>query len=163
MAAALTLALSGLAAVYASPESGTSPKARALEVYVAFKNKNWNRLFDLAAMDGITADNREAARKAFVDGIDASLESNAKGKSDFDTLVSNMSNVKTGAAVVKGNHATVPTSSVVKIQGKALSLTGRVVLLKQGAEWKWDLTGGDKQNIEKVSAEVFIIKPPVAK
>jgi hypothetical protein len=113
-----------------------SPKARALEVYKAFKNKDWNRLFDLSALPGMTASNRDAMRKGFVEGIAGAMEKDETAKSNYEALVSGMSDMKTGAAVVKGNLATVPTSSVVKIKDQTLALNGRIILIKQGGDWK---------------------------
>ena len=81
--------------------------------------------------------------------------SNPKPKLEFD--------LKTGKAEVKGNHAVVPTSSVCKMKGVTLNLNGRIVLIKQKGVWKWDLTSNDTGEIEKASAQVFMVRPPTKK
>jgi hypothetical protein len=155
------VALVAAVAMTAAPafaRAGGDPQSRALEIYKSFKNKDWNRLFDLSAFQGVTKETKEVARKAFIEGISGELEKNPRSKQQFDALVNNMSDLKTGAAVVKGSHATVPTSSVVKLNGKTIALHGRIQLIKQGADWKWDLMAGGKQ-VEKASSEVFLVQP----
>lgn len=158
----LAIAAAVAVAAPAFARAGGDPRSRALEIYRSFKTKDWNKLFDLSALPGVKSDN-QAARKGFIQGIAGELEKNPQSKQQFDALVNNMSDLKTGPAVVKGNKAVVPTSSVVKMNGKTLPLHGRIALVKQGAEWKWDLTSGDPKQIEKASAEVFFVQPPVHK
>jgi hypothetical protein len=157
LAALALLATVSIAAAFSRPSG--DPQVRALEIYKSFKNKDWNKLFDLSALPGVKSDN-QGARKGFIDGLAGEMEKNPQSKQQFDALVNNMSDLKAGPAAVKGNKALVPTSSIVKMNGKTIPLHGRIVLVKQGADWKWDLTSGDSKQIEKASAEVFFVQPP---
>jgi hypothetical protein len=161
--AAVSVVIVAAAPLIARADSGKDPQARALEVYTTFKSKNWNRLFDLSAIQGVDGSNREAARKGFIAGIAGEMEKSEQSRKQFDALVNAMSDLKAGKPVVSGVHATVPTSSVVKMNGRTLQLHGRIVLIWQGSEWKWDLTSGDSKQVEKASSEVFMFTPPTAK
>jgi hypothetical protein len=159
---ALLIALALVAAVSSArslSRPGGDPRARALEIYTSFKNKDWNRLFDLTALPGVKPDN-QAARKGFIEGVAGELEKNPQSRQQFDALVNNMHDLKTGPAVVKGNRAIVPTESIVKVNGKTFPLHGRIAMIKQGADWKWDLTSSDSKQIEKASSEVFLVHSP---
>jgi hypothetical protein len=159
--AALLLAMV-TAVAQAAPDTGSDPKERALEIYKAFKSKEWSHIFDLSALPAAAA-NEKNARQAFVNGIEGGLNKNPESKKQFDDLVNGMSNLKTGKAEVKGSHAVVPTSSVCKMKGVTLNLNGRIVLIKQKGVWKWDLTSNDTGEIEKASSQVFMVRPPTKK
>jgi len=143
-------------------DTGSNPRVRALEIYKAFKAKEWSHLYDLTALPAAAASEKNP-RQLFVAGIEGGLNKNQESKQQFDDLVNGMSNLKTGKAEVKGSRAIVPTSSIVKLKGAVLNLNGRIVLIKQKGVWKWDLTSGDTGQIEKASAEVFMVRPPVRK
>jgi hypothetical protein len=149
----LALAIFALMAVSAlapgQDEEKVAAKDQALKLYNVFKSRDWKSLYDLIAFSPKVAPT-VGDRDKFVEDFRKGLGDNNDAVQE---LMGNMSDVRTGAALVEGNHAYVPASSVVDFKGTKVRFLGLIKLVKVDSVWKWDLAFSD--DVEKATAQRF--------
>jgi len=138
---------------FAQDEDAQAKAARdqAQKLYQTFKNKDWKGLYDLIQLSPSVAkqlNGRDAFAKDFETGLKQGDPTDNLGK-----VVDNMSDIRTGAAIVEGKYAYVSCTSVVVIEGTKMRFLGMVKLIKVGDSWRWDLSFTDDP--EKASAQRF--------
>ena len=144
----------------ADDASATEAKAQALKIYKSIQRQDWKEMFLLSKYS-------PAAEKAF--GSDADLvaveirkgiESDPDGKKVLDALTKDMTDITVGEPIITGETAEVPTSSTVKLSGKAVTLRGVAKLIKSGSTWKWNMTSTDDIELATAQAMTDLLGSP---
>jgi hypothetical protein len=129
--------------------AGSTPESQALALYTAIHKQNWKALYYLASFSSTVKKSLPSPNK-FASDVQAGIDAGGNAKVVKD-LFSSMRNIRTGKAKITGNHATVPTSADLSVQGKTKHFTGVATMIRDGGVWKWDLSYTD--NVEQATAQ----------
>ena len=143
------IALSVLLAISTIASAASDPVAQAKKLYFAIHKQDWHALYFLAAFSPAVKKQLKGADKFAADvqkGFTSSKDSDSVKK-----LLDSISNIRVGAATIKGSTAQVPTKADIIVGGKKMHFGGIANMINDHGTWKWDLSYTD--NVESATAQ----------
>ncbi len=141
-----------------TPTDTHDPKAQALRIYHVMQRQDWKGLYDVAQFSAAIVKKLPSA-EVFAGQVQEGIDKSGN-KAQVDQVFNNMSDIAVEDAVVKGNYATVPTSSKITINGRAVQFHGTANLIRVGDDWKWDLTSSDDPETATQTALTALLGKP---
>jgi len=118
--------------------------AQALKVFNAIQKQDRAETYRLSQFSAkLSKTLSGAAVDEFVEGFRQAMAEDKQGANMVNELLSNMTEITAGRAVVNGDKAEVPTSCRITLKGQTLLFKGVAKMIRSGKNWKWDLTSSD--------------------
>ena len=143
-----------------SPDIKSDPKAQALKLYLAIQAQDWKTMYFLTLFSPNVRKEMPDDADAFARGVRTGINSEKDGQKNIDDLLNNLSEITVSDAVVTGDKADVPTSAKFTLNGKTVIFKGTAHMIKDGVEWKWNLTFSDDTKTATEQALLALIGKP---
>ena len=140
--------------------SNSDVQQQALAVFKIVQKQDWKGLYRVAAFSPKVAKSLPTDPAVFAAQVKQGIQGSGN-KAKVDEVFAGMSDLAVGKPQVMGKKADVPTSCKIKMNDKTITFKGVIHMIKQGAAWKWDMTGSDDPGTATSEAFQSLIGKPV--